>query len=134
MLLRHLGAATTALVLATGIGLFAGSFGDDQFWLRTAVFAACAVPPAYGLGWLLFVAPSAPDGPVTRVEDTVEHRWWQESATGAFLDVIAVAGIGCFALAVSDLRIDAQNPLAALILLAFADVAVRFAVLRRREA
>ncbi|SFF23103.1 hypothetical protein [Blastococcus tunisiensis] len=134
MLLRHLAAVVTALALASGVGLLAGSFGDDQFWLRAGVFAACSVPPAYGIGWLLFVAPAIPEGPVTHVEETVEHQWWQESATGAFLDIIAVAGIASFALAVTDLRIEAQNPLAALILLGFADVAVRFTVLRRRNA
>ncbi|WP_324274819.1 hypothetical protein [Blastococcus brunescens] len=134
MVLRHLAAASTALVLAAAIGVLAGTFGDDQFWLRAVVFGGCTLAPAYGLGWLVFLSGHTGPDPVARPEETVEHDWFQRSAAGAFLDLVVVAGLGATALAVTGLRIDALDVLTALIVLAFADVAARFTVLRRRDA
>jgi hypothetical protein len=134
MRLRQLTAAVTGLVLAVGIGLLAGSFDADRFWLRTLVFSACTLGPAYGVGWLLFLSGRTGPGPVVRVEETVEHDWWQRSASGSFLDLLTVAGLGAAVLAVADVEVAASGVLAALILFAFADVAVRWTVLRRRAA
>lgn len=131
---RQLAAVVTALVLSAGIGLLAGSFGGDQFWLRATVFALCTLGPTYGLGWLLFVAPVTETEQVARPEETVEHQWWERSTSAGFLDVVTVAGVGLFALSVTDLRVDASTVLVGLLLLAFADVAARFTVLRRRDA
>jgi hypothetical protein len=132
--LRHLAAVVTALVLAAGIGALAGSFEPEQFWLRAAVFACCTVGPAYGVGWLLFVSGAVEEGPPVHVEETVEHQWWQRSASASFLDLLTVAGVGSFALAVTGLELAASSVLAALIVFAFADVGVRLTVLRRRAA
>jgi hypothetical protein len=133
MVARHVAAVLTGLLVATGIGLLAGAFGDDRFWLRTLVFAACTVGPAYGLGWLLFVSGTVED-PLAHPEESVEHDWWHRSAAGAFLDLLSVAGLGTFALSVTGLQVAATTALTALLVLGFADVAVRFAVLRRRDA
>jgi hypothetical protein len=134
MLARHLAAAATALLLAAGSGLLAGSADADRFWLRGVVFAACTLGPAYGLGWLLFVSGKTGPAPVVRAEETVEHDWWQRSASGSFVDLITVAGVGACVLSVVDLDVAASTALAALITFAFADVAIRHAVLRRRAA
>jgi hypothetical protein len=134
VLVRHLAAGVTALVLASGIGLLAGTFGADQFWLRAAVFSACTLGPAYGLGWLLFLAGRSGPDAVASPEDTVERDWWHRSASGSFLDLIVVAGLGLSALAVADLRVDAQNVLAALVVFGLADVTLRHALLSRRDA
>jgi hypothetical protein len=131
---RHLAAVVTALVVASGTGLLAGSFGADQFWLRAAVFGACALGPAYGLGWLLFLTGRSGPDAVARPEDTVERDWWHRSASGSFLDLIVVAGVGLSALAVTDLRIDAQDVLTALVVFGLADVTLRHTLLSRREA
>ncbi|NEK59574.1 hypothetical protein GCU56_17085 [Geodermatophilus sabuli] len=134
MVPRHVAAVLTGLLVASGIGLLAGAFGDDRFWLRTLVFAACTVGPAYGLGWLLFVSGTVDPGPVTHPEESVEHDWWHRSAAGAFLDLLSVAGLGAAALAVTGLEVAATTVLMALLVLGFADVAVRFTVLSRRDA
>jgi hypothetical protein len=135
MAVRRIAAAGTALVVSAALGLLAGAFGDDgQFWLRAAVFAACTLGPAWGLGWLLFVSGSDGTEPVTRPEDTVEHQWWHRSASASFLDVVVVAGVGTTALAVTDLEVAATTALTALLVLALADLTVRMAVLRRRDA
>ena len=134
MRLRHLAAAVTGLLVAAGVGLLAGSFEPDEFWLRAVVFAACTAGPAYGLGWLLFVSGATGGAAPAHVEETVEHDWWQRSASASFLDLLTVAGVGAFALAVSGLELTASSVLAALIVFAFADVAVRLTVLRRRAA
>ncbi|MEX5717906.1 hypothetical protein [Geodermatophilus maliterrae] len=135
MALRHTAAVVTGVLVAAGLGLLAGVLGDDdQFWLRTTVFAACTLGPAYGLGWLLFVSGSAGPDAVLHPEENVEHGWWQRSASGSFLDLLVVLGLAATALAVTGLRLDAGSVLAALIVVALADVTVRMAVLSRREA
>jgi hypothetical protein len=134
MLLRHLAAAITGLLVAAGIGLLAGSFGADQFWLRAAVFGACTLGPAYALGWLVFLAGRSGPAPVARPEETVEHEWFHRSASGSFLDLITAAGLGASALAITGLRVEASTVLTAMVILGFADVGVRMAVLRRRDA
>ena len=133
--MRRAAAGVTGLLLAAGLGLLAGLLGaDDQFWLRTGVFAACTLGPACGLGWLLFVAGRTGPDAVAHPEETVEHLWWQRSAAGSFLDLVVVAGLVLTALSVTDLRVDATTVLTGLVLLGLADVAVRMAVLGRREA
>ena len=135
MVVRHAAAVLTGLVIAAGLGLLAGVLGDDgQFWLRTGVFAACAAGPAYGVGWLLFLSGTADTEAVAKPEETVEQQWWHRSASASFLDVVVVAGVGTTALAVTGLEVAATTALAGLLVLAMADVAVRLAVLRRREA
>ena len=132
---RHIAAVVTALVVAGTLGLLAGTFGDDgQFWLRAGVFAACTLGPAWGLGWLLFVSGGDGTEPVARPEETVEHQWWHRSASASFLDVLVVASIGTTALAVTDLEVAATTALTALLVVALADITVRMAVLRRRDA
>ena len=135
MTARHIAAAVTALAVSAALGLLAGAFGDDhQFWLRAAVFAVCTLGPAAGLGWLLFLSGTADAEPVARPEETVEHQWWHRSASASFLDVVVVAGVGTTALAVTGLQVAATTALAALLVLALADIGVRMAVLRRRDA
>ena len=133
MIVRHVAAVLTGLLVATAIGLLAGLFADDRFWLHVAVFAAFTSGPAYGLGWLVFLSRVADPEPVARPEETVEHDWWQRSSAGSFTDLVVVAGLVTGALAVTGLRVDATLLLAGVIALALADVTVRFTVLSRRE-
>jgi hypothetical protein len=135
VVLRSVAAGVTGLLVASGLGLLAGSLGEpDQFWLRAGVFAACTLGPACGLGWLLFVPGTTGPDAVARPEENVEQLWWQRSAAGAFLDLLVVAGLVLTALAVTDLRLDAVGILTGLVVLGLADVTVRMAVLQRREA
>jgi hypothetical protein len=134
VLLRHVAAAVSALVLAAGIGLLAGAFGSDQFVLRAVVFGACTLGPAYGLAWLVLLGSGSGPAAVGRPEETIEHVWWQRSAAGSFLDLIVLAGVGSVALAVTGVRMDAGTILAALLVSGLADVTVRLSVLRRRDA
>jgi len=134
MVLRHAATVLTGLLVATGIGLLAGAFAADRFWVHVVVFALCTLAPAYGLGWLLFVSPATGPAPVARPEESIEHDWWQRSAAASFLDLLTVAGVAAFALAVSGLEVSAGVVLSGVILLGFADLAVRFTVLRRRAA
>ncbi len=133
-MLRHAAAVLTGLLVATGIGLLAGAFADDRFWVHVAVFALCTLAPAYGLGWLLFVSAATGPQPVAHPEESIEHDWWQRSAAASFLDLLTVAGVAAFALAVTGLEVSAGVVLSGVILLGFADLAVRFRVLRRRAA
>jgi len=131
---RHLAALVTGLAIAGGIGLLAGSFWPEQFWLRAVVFAACSLRPAYGVGWLAFVFPPTADAPPVRVEESIEHDRWQRSTSRSFLDILTLAGLGACVLAVTRVEVAASTVLTALIVLAFLDVGVRLTVLRRRAA
>ena len=134
MVVRHVAAGVTGLLVAAVIGVVAGASEPDEFWVRAVVFAACTIGPAYGLGWLVFLSGVTGEDPPAHVEETVEHDWWQRSASASFLDLITVAGVGSVALAVVDLELSASTALAAVILFAFLDVGVRLTVLRRRAA
>ncbi|MCZ2821646.1 hypothetical protein O2V63_14975 [Modestobacter sp. VKM Ac-2977] len=134
MVRRHIAAALTGLLIASGIGVLAGAFEPDEFWLRAVVFAFCTSTPAYGVGWLVFLSGVTGEDPPAHVEETIEHQWLQRSSSAAFLDLVIVAGLGALALAVTDLDLAASSVLMWLILFAFADVAVRLTVLRRRAA
>lgn len=134
MVRRHVAAALTGLLIASAIGLLAGAFAPDEFWLRAVVFASCTVGPSYGVGWLVFLSGVTGEDPPAHVEETIEHQWLQRSTSAAFLDLLIAAGLGAFALAVTDLELAASSVLMWLVLFAFADVAVRLTVLRRRTA
>ncbi len=134
MVVRHVAAGITGLLVAGGLGLLAAVLEDsDQFWLRAGVFTACTIGPAWGLGWLLFVAGTTGPDAVEHPEENVEQLWWQRSASGAFLDLIIVAGLALTALSVTDLRLDATTVLTGLVVLGLGDLTVRLAVLSRRE-
>ncbi|SFP96880.1 hypothetical protein SAMN05660464_0342 [Geodermatophilus dictyosporus] len=88
-------------------------------------------------------SPAAPARTASPPEETVEHGWWQRSASGSSLDLLVVLGLVSTARAVTDLRLDAAAVLTATVLtaavltvvvVALADVTVRMAVPSRREA
>ena len=85
MVVRHVAAGVTGLLVAAAIGLVAGASAPDEFWVRAVVFAACTIGPSYGLGWLVFVSGVAGGAPPVHAEETVEHDWWQRSASASFL-------------------------------------------------
>lgn len=134
MVVRHVAAVLTGLLGAASIGLLAGLFADDRFWLHVVVFASGTIGPAYGLGWFVFLSRVSDPEPVAHPEQGVEHTWWQRSSSASFTDLLVAASLVTTVVAVTGLRVDATLLLAGLVVLALADVTVRFTVLSRREA
>ena len=131
---RNAEALGLGVVLAAAIGLAAAAQRGERFWLVTVVFAVCAFGPAYGVGWLLRVAPvSGPEEP-RNAEDTVESRWLERASAAAFGDLVVLMGVVATVVAVTEVDPEASLLLGALLLAVFLDVAARVWVLRRREA
>lgn len=84
------------------------------------------------LGWFVFVSRYA----VTvepHAEDGVEHRWYEQTAYGAFHDILTMGGVALLVLS-SMSRVEVTGPTVLLwvLVLAAADVAVRYQVLKHR--
>jgi len=126
------GATLVALTVAASVGVLAGLVRRDDFWLVAVVLAVCVLPPAALLGWFLVVRPRT-GAPEPHAGDNVEHRWTQRAASGAFWDVLAVAGLALAASSVTGLELGGAFALVAVLLLALTDFFVRHAVVARRE-
>lgn len=119
-----------ALVIATAVGLVAAAVRDDgPEWLLFTAFAVATVVPAFG-GLGLLTGAMRADKP-KHDEETVEHEWFVRATSGAFTDLLLVLGIVVFVTSVLD---GPDLPLVLVIVLAMADVAVRYTALSRREA
>ena len=62
----------------------------------------------------------------------MEHRWYEQAAYGAFHDIITMGGIALLALSVSRLEVTGSTVLLWMLILASADVVVRYQVLKHR--
>ncbi|WP_369061413.1 hypothetical protein [Kocuria rhizophila] len=121
----------TVLVGAAAVGGIASLTRPDDSWRAFAVFPGCALSPMAMLGWFVFVSRYT----VTvepHAEDGVEHRWYAQAAYGAFHDVITTGGIALLVLSVSRLEVTGSTVLLWALILAAADVAVRYQVLKHR--
>ncbi len=122
--------AAGAVTIATAVGLVAATVRDDgAAWLLFTAFAVATLVPALaGLG--LLTGAIATDR-TEHDEDTVEHEWYVRATSGAFTDLLLVLGIVVFVSSVLD---GPELPLVLVIILAMADVMVRYTWLSRREA
>ena len=126
------GAALVALLVAASVGVAAGLFRREDFWLVAAVFTVCVLPPAFMLGWYLVVLPRT-NAPEPHAEENVERRWTERAAAGAFWDVLIVAGLTLAAVSLTGLQLSVSFALAVVVLVAMVDFFVRHAVVSRRE-
>jgi hypothetical protein len=126
------GAAVVALAVAASVGVAAGVFRREDFWLVAAVFTVCVLPPAAMLGWFLVVRPRT-SAPEPHAEENVERRWSERAAAGAFWDVLVVAGLTLTAVSLTGLELSVSFALAVVVLVAMVDFFVRHAVVSRRE-
>jgi len=126
------GAVLVALAVAASVGVAAGLFRREDFWLVAAVFTVCVLPPAAALGWFLVVRPRT-STPEPHAEENVERRWTERAAAGAFWDVLVVAGLALTAVSLTGLELSVSFVLAVVVLVAMVDFVVRHAVVSRRE-
>lgn len=122
---------TTALVGAAAVGGIAALARPENPWLSFAVFAGCTLLPMAMLGWFVFVSRYTVEVE-PHAEDGVEHRWYEQAASGAFHDIITMGGIALLVLSVSQLEVSGSTVLLWVLILAAVDVAVRYQVLKRR--
>lgn len=129
----YLRAGALALVVAALAGALAGWARGDEFWLVAAVFAACAVGPAVGIGWLLFVSDHTVE-PDAHADESVESRWLERAMVGTFTDLIIATGVALALTSTLDLDVPGRVVLLAVLLGAGADTFARYLVISRREA
>lgn len=126
---RHAAVVTLALVAAGVVGLAAATFQPEHALVTGLVFAAAFLPPLYGLGWLVLVhertAVDEPDG--------VEHRWFERSASAAFLDLVVLLGVSSAVVGTTGAAVDTSLALTAVVVVALGDLTIRMKLLERAE-
>lgn len=117
------GALTVATALAAALTT------DDQQPLTFVVFALTTFPLFLGAVWAFVPNPNDPTEPANP-QDTVERSWIQRAGFGAFTDLLTAMGL---ALAAKYVLGAPDVALLVFLVLGFADVGVRYLVLRQRE-
>lgn len=129
-----LGSLAVGLALAGVVAaVVMTTIGAERPGVYGAVFASFVFPVGVALGWVLLVDRSSLTGALARPQDSVEDRWLNQAMAGAFLDLIAVAGVLAAILTITGTVWNAAPVVATLILLGFADVGVRYWLGQRRE-
>ena len=88
------------VLISAGCGtLFSWLRNDENPALEFAVMAAATLPVAAVLAWAVLVDRSSLAGAIDKPEDSVESSWYVKAASGAFTDILLVAGLSCAAVA-----------------------------------
>lgn len=126
--LSRVPAVVLGIALAAGVGIVAASVREDGGWQVGLVFAAAVAPALVGAMWTLVPqrSPKMPENP----EDSVEFQWLQHASSGAFFDLMIALGLASAASAILDTEL---VPVVAFLVLAMADVAVRYLVVSRTQ-
>jgi hypothetical protein len=107
-------------------------FSPQQPLLGAAVLAAAAVAPLTGLAWAILVDRNTLKEATARPEESVESRWYDTSAAGAFHDLLIVVGLATAVLFLTPLEIDGSSALLWVLIVGMLSVGVRYAVNQRR--
>lgn len=122
------------IVLALGLGLLFSQFQTPPLppLIMVGIFAFLTLPACVLLPWAVVVDRTTLRGALKRPEDSVESRWYDTAAQGAFHDTITVTGLALAMLAVTDTRIDAVFALSGVIAIAALSTSIRYLVARAR--
>jgi hypothetical protein len=129
-------AIPAGMVLATAGGLLSVLVGVTEsnpalgFW----VFTSCLTMPAVALVYVLVVDRDTLEGAAERPGDSIESRWYDQAASGSFMDLIAGLGIASIVLTFipRDFSVDLKLVLPAVITVCFASFGIRYLLLRRK--
>lgn len=127
-------AIPSGVVLSLGAGAVAMQFHVEKVppLLLGAVFAFATVFPLIGLIWALVVDRATVRGTLDRPEESIESRWWDIAAQGAFTDTITITGLGLTVIALTNAPIGAVPALSAVIIVAFISSGTRYLMARKR--
>ena len=131
-----------AMVPAVPVGIFLAAllaaaaalagFSPQRPLLGAAVVAALTALPLCALAWAFLVDRDSLRGAAARPEESVESRWYDASAAGAFHDLLIVAGLGTSVLFLTPLEIDGSVALLAVTVAGMLSMGMRYTVSRRR--
>lgn len=131
---RPVTACIVGVAASAAIGSLAAVMHGGDPWTVFAAFTVATIGPCICAALFLLVwrrtVPTAPaDQP-----DSVERIWWLRVSSGAFVDLACLLGAALFLVALTD--VGAMDPtwlLAGVLAIAWVDLGVRAAVLRRAE-
>lgn len=103
-------------------------------WVGFAVIFGFLLPVLSTLVWVVCVDRGTLRSAVKEPEESVEFFWYEKAVNGAFHDLLIILGFGCVLLVITGIKIPALQVLMVLILLAWADVGVRYLRLRKVQA
>lgn len=129
-----LGLLLAALLAAVAYGLAGTPDPADprQPWALGLLVGLGTLPVMTGLVWVLLVDRETISGAVRDPEESIESRWYDAAARGAFHDLLVVLGLGTFVVAVTRWQVELSLVGGGLVLFMAADVAVRYLVQKRR--
>ncbi|GAA1609152.1 MULTISPECIES: hypothetical protein [Leucobacter] len=87
--------------------------------------------PLTGIVWGLIVDRSTLRGATANPEQSVESRWHERAASGAFTDTLLIGGLGTVAITLSGSELSAVYAVAAVVLLSMASFGIRYLAQRR---
>lgn len=131
MVIRWFAAILIGIVAAGIVGLLAWALSPVAPELSGLIFTAVGLPFGITLGWIIAVAPkTVPEQP--HADDSVESRWMSDAMAGTTTDIVAVTGLGLAVVAITRIELPSQLLLLAVLIVAFASTATRYAVARVR--
>lgn len=122
------------LALAGGwLAVLSGVAGSHPLW-GFWIFAAFLAGPCMALAYVLVVDRNSVEGAVDRPEESAESQWYNQAATGSFMDLLLVLGAGSTVLAFTpvELAVDVKLLLPAVLVLAYMSFGIRYLVIRRK--
>ena len=124
-----LGILLAALIAAAAA--LAG-FAPQQPLLGAAIVAALLALPMCALAWAFLVDRDSLEGAASRPEESVESRWYDNAAAGAFHDLLIFSGLGTAVLFLTPLEIEGSVGLLAVSVVGMLSAGIRYTVNRRR--
>ncbi len=129
-----IGSAVVGLGLAVGAGaLFAFVAYPQARILAWSVFSAGLFPVLTAACWALAVDRSTLRSAPRDPEQSIESRWYDSAAQGAFHDLLVAAGLATAIFAVLNVEAPVSLVLGAVLLLTMLSFAVRYLWLKRAE-
>lgn len=128
------GVPLAALVGAAAwwLGQLAGDPDPRRPWVVAVALTASCLPVGFGAIWVFLVDRDTLEGAVRNPEQSIESRWYDRAATGAFHDLLILLGLGTFAVSLAGWEAPLSAVGIGLLLFMALDVTVRYQLQKRR--
>lgn len=121
-----------ALLSAGAGGLFAKFSGIEKPWLAFTVMTVGVLAPFCAMVWAILVDRLTITGVVKRPEESVENKWYDQAASGAFTDMLLILGVTAAIFSIFRFEVNSGLLLAGLIVVMMADFGIRYLLTSRR--
>lgn len=119
-------------IIAYGLAALAPDADPRRAPLIGLVLAVIILPVAIAVAWALLVDRDTLRGAVRNTEETVEGRWYTTATSGAFHDLLILAGLGTAVASLAGWDLDASTTGVVLLLAMTLSAAVRYLLMKRR--